>query len=103
MAEEPWAQLGEAISAIRAQLQQAEDEGRDEPLKFRTGPVELEFSVEVKADGKGTAKVFVLPWTVEAQVGGARDRQHRIKLTLQPVDEHGEDKKIADRTDQRPK
>ena len=103
MVEEPWAQLGDAISAIRAQLQQAEDDGRDEPLKFRAGPVELEFTVEVKAEGKGKAKVFVLPWTVEAEAGGSRDRLHRIKLTLHPVDEHGEDKKIAAQSSDRPK
>jgi NTP-dependent ternary system trypsin peptidase co-occuring protein len=103
VAEEPWAQLGDAISAIRAQLQQAEDDGRDQTLKFRTGPVELEFTVQVKAEGKGKAKVFVLPWTAEAEAGASRDRLHRIKMTLHPVDEHGQDKKIADQSEQRPK
>lgn len=103
MTEQPWAQLGEAIGAIREELQRAEEGGRGKPLTFRTGPVELEFSVEVRNDGKGRAKVFVLPWTVEGEAGTSRGRVHRIKLTLHPIDEHGKDKVIADHDTERPK
>src|SRR5258708_36766836 len=95
VAEEPWAQLGDAISAIRAELQQAEHDGREQPLKLRTGPVELEFTVAVRAEGKGKAKVFVLPWALEAEAGRSRERTHRIKLTPHPRHEHGRDKKIS--------
>ena len=103
MVEEPWAQLGDAINAIRAELERAEAEGRQSALKFRTGPVELEFTVEVKAEGRGTAKVFVLPWSVQAEAGAARDRLHRLKLTLQPVDDHGHDRQISDQSTERPR
>ena len=102
MSEQPWAELGETVSAIRAELQQALEDGRDESVRFRTGPVELEFTVEVKKDGGARAKVFVLPWTVEAHGGVSAGRTHRIKLTLQPVDEQGEDLKIAGSSQQRP-
>ncbi|WP_338775908.1 trypco2 family protein [Streptomyces sp. DG1A-41] len=63
MVSEPWAELSEAVGAIRAQLQQAMEEGAGNALAFRAGPVELEFSVEVRKEAGATAKVFVLPWS----------------------------------------
>ncbi|GAB1333218.1 hypothetical protein ACE1SV_75570 [Streptomyces sennicomposti] len=103
MPQEPWAELGETISAIRAELQSAMETGREEALKFRTGPVELEFTVEVKKDGGAKAKVFVLPWTVEAQGTASVGRTHRVKLTLQPVDGDDNDLRISADSPQRPK
>jgi hypothetical protein len=103
MAEEPWALLGDAIGAIRAELERAEAEGRDSSLKFRTGPVELELTVEVRAEGGGKAKVFVLPWSAEAHVEASRGRTQRLKLTLQPVDERGRDRIISDQASERPR
>ncbi|MBM9624236.1 hypothetical protein JE024_37365 [Streptomyces zhihengii] len=76
--------------------------GQDEPLKFRTGPVELEFTVEVKKDIGVKTKIFVLPWTVEAQGAATAGRSHRVKLTLQPVDGDGDDLKISADSPQRP-
>jgi NTP-dependent ternary system trypsin peptidase co-occuring protein len=102
VAQEPWAELGETISAIRSELQAALDEGRDEAVQFTTGPVELEFSVEVRKDGGANAKVFVLPWTVEAHASAGVAQTHRIKLTLQPVNGHGDDLRIAGESDCRP-
>ncbi|MFC5905174.1 trypco2 family protein [Streptomyces zhihengii] len=102
MSQEPWAELGETISVIRAELQSAMETGQDEPLKFRTGPVELEFTVEVKKDIGVKTKIFVLPWTVEAQGAATAGRSHRVKLTLQPVDGDGDDLKISADSPQRP-
>ena len=103
MGEEPWASLGDAIGAVRAELERAEREGEKSSLKFRTGPVELEFTVEVKADKRGKAGVFVLPWSAQVEAGREHDRVHRLKLTLQPVDEAGADRTISDHTANRPK
>ncbi|MFI1169607.1 trypco2 family protein [Streptomyces sp. NPDC020801] len=90
-----WAELGETISAIRAQLQQAQDEARgSDELLFRTGPVELEFSVEVRKDGEAKAKILVLPWSGEARGALAAGTIHRLKLTLQPVDRYDQEAKI---------
>ncbi|MGW7002654.1 trypco2 family protein [Streptomyces sp. NPDC054933] len=90
-----WAELGETISAIRAQLQQALDEGQgEEKLKFRSGPVELEFSVEVRKEGNAKARILVLPWAAEAGGALSAGTVHRLKLTLQPVDDSGEDQHI---------
>ncbi|WP_416974152.1 trypco2 family protein [Streptomyces sp. 4F14] len=103
MAQEPWAELGETIGAIRSELQAALEAGQGEAVRFTTGPVELEFSVEVRKDGGAKAKVFVLPWSVEAQGSAGVARTHRIKLTLQPVDTNGGDLRIADDSARRPR
>ncbi|MER7689751.1 trypco2 family protein [Streptomyces sp. NPDC097610] len=100
--QEPWAELGETVSAIRAQLQQAMDEGAGQALKFRTGPVELEFSIEVRKEGEAKAKVFVLPWSGETRGTVSADMIHRIKLTLQPIDDADADARIYDQASQRP-
>ncbi|MEU6849000.1 trypco2 family protein [Actinacidiphila alni] len=101
---EDWAELGDTVSAVREQLQRAMDEGRGpgKTLKFRTGPVELEFAVEVKKEAGAKAKVFVLPWTAEAHGTAAKANTHRIKITLQPVDEQGNDAQISGRSDREP-
>jgi hypothetical protein len=100
--QEPWAELGDAVGAIRAQLQQALDEGDSKGLKFRCGPVELEFSVEVRKDAEARTRVFVVPWSGEARGGFTTDRVQRIKVTLQPVDGEGGDAVIHGRQSGRP-
>lgn len=90
-----WAELGDTVSAVREQLQRAMDQGRDKGLKFRTGPVEMEFAVEVKKEAGVRTKVFVLPWTAEANGAVSRADTHRIKITLQPVDDQGNDAQIS--------
>lgn len=102
MSQEPWAELGETVSAIRAQLRQAQEEGGDKSLKFRTGPVELEFSIEVRKDGDAKARILVLPWSAEVRAAASSARLHRIKLTLQPVDDSGGDALIAGTAAERP-
>ncbi|MEU9015423.1 trypco2 family protein [Streptomyces sp. NPDC048479] len=93
MSEAPlWAELGETISAVRGQLQQAVHEGQGEgKLKFRTGPVELEFSVEVRKEGNAKTRILVLPWSAEAGGALSAGTVHRLKLILQPIDDSGED------------
>ncbi|WP_269856066.1 trypco2 family protein [Streptomyces sp. RPT161] len=102
MSQEPWAELGETVGAIRAELQRAMQEGQNEPLKFRTGPVELEFTLAVRKEIGARTKVFVLPWTGEAHGVANVDRTHRIKFTLQPVDADGEDAQISSSVDELP-
>lgn len=95
MSDEPWAELGDTVSSIREQLQEAMERGEGERLRFRTGPVELEFTVAVRKEGGARTKVLVLPWTVEAKGQSAAERTHKVRITLQPVDEHGDDLRIA--------
>ncbi|WP_255951713.1 trypco2 family protein [Streptomyces odontomachi] len=105
MTQEPWAGLSEAISAIRAELERAMDDGREHSIHFRTGPVEMEFAVDVKKDAQAGAKVSVLPWSAsaEAKAGHATGSTSRLKITLQPVDEHGQDQQIGAHAPQRPR
>ncbi|MFD0209625.1 trypco2 family protein [Streptomyces hirsutus] len=103
MSQEPWTGLAETISAVRAELEQAMEDGRDHPISFRTGPVEMEFAVDVRKNGEARAKVMVLPWSAEAKAGYAAATTSRLKITLQPVDPDGEDQKINADSPERPK
>ncbi|MET7936285.1 MULTISPECIES: trypco2 family protein [unclassified Streptomyces] len=102
MSSESWSGLAEAVGAIRAELQQAMKDGKDEDLKFTAGPVEMEFAVEIKKNGEARTKVMVLPWTAEVRGGLASTRTHRLKVTLQPVDLEGNDARISNTVDERP-
>jgi hypothetical protein len=100
--EEPWVNLAQAVKAIRSELQEALLEGEGEQIHFRAGPIELEFSIDVKKDASGGAKVFVVPWSAEARGSWSTDRVHRMTVTLQPVDAEGRDADISDRAARRP-
>ncbi|MFJ7305207.1 trypco2 family protein [Streptomyces sp. NPDC099088] len=102
MPQEPWAGLADAISAVRAELDLAMHDGRGHRVAFRTGPVEMEFAVDVRKDGEARAKVMVLPWSAEAKVGYAAGATSRLKITLQPIDQDGADQKINADSEERP-
>lgn len=102
MPQEPWAGLADAISAVRAELDLAMDNGRGHRISFRTGPVEMEFNVDVRKDGEARARVMVLPWSAEGKAGYAAGTTSRLKITLQPVDEDGADQKITADSEERP-
>lgn len=77
-------ELGEVISELRRELQQAVKAGKDEPLRFELGPVELEATVAVEKGGGGGAKIRF--WVIELG-GNAQATQssaQRIKLILRP-------------------
>ncbi|QES35112.1 hypothetical protein DEJ48_18365 [Streptomyces venezuelae] len=96
--------LAEAIGAVRAELRRAAEEGRGQDLQFRTGPVELEFTVDVRKDAEARAKVLVLPFGAEAKASRSKGTVNRLKVTLQPVDPStGEDARVGDDVDERPR
>jgi hypothetical protein len=89
-------ELAEAIAAVREQLSRAQKEGADEDLRFRVGPVELEFDMVMSrtAGAQGGLKVYVL--TLGAKGEWTSGSTHRVKVTLQPIDPRtGEDAKVA--------
>jgi hypothetical protein len=96
-------QLGlvEAIDALRRDLVAAQRKAEQaKTLRFRLGPVEMEFLVEVTKEGKGTAGVKF--WVINASAEGTLTRatSHRVTLTLHPYDPRtGEDANVADRDD----
>jgi hypothetical protein len=93
---EAFPELAEAIAAVREQLTRAQKEGAGAGLRFRVGPVELEFDMVMSrtAGGEGGLKVYVL--TLGAKGESTSGSTHRIKVTLQPIDPAtGEDAKVA--------
>jgi Trypsin-co-occurring domain 2 len=88
--------LQEAISSLRAELSAAMEEGEGERLRFRLGPVELEFTMGVtrEAGAEGGVKWWVVSFGAKASQ--ATTATHRVKLSLLPVTEAGEDAVVAD-------
>jgi hypothetical protein len=89
-------ELTAAIGQVREQLTKAIEEGKDSPVAFRAGPVELEFEVEFTASGGGETGVKVWVVSVGAKGDVSRGTTHRLKVTLTPVDRAtGKDKLIG--------
>jgi hypothetical protein len=89
--------LADTIAAVRRELSLAQAAGQGQPVRFRTGLVELEFEVAVTRTGGGQAGVqlWVLTLGGKGELGHATTQ--RIKVTLQPVDpETGEDAQVTD-------
>lgn len=77
-------ELSKAVAALRDELLEAAALGASEELALKVGPVELEFTVQLRADAKAKAgfKAWVLTGDVEA--GAGRSRTHRVMVTLTP-------------------
>jgi hypothetical protein len=77
--------LAQAIKDLRAELLQAIDAGKDEPLRFELDSVVLELEVALTTSGSANAKAGL--WTVLTLGGSAehgRGTTHRLTLTLSP-------------------
>jgi hypothetical protein len=91
--------LSDAIRALRAELSASMAEGNDKELRFRLGPVEMEFEVAVTHEAGGEAGVKF--WVVSAGGKGSvtSGTTHRVKLQLQPLTAGGQDFVINDTVD----
>jgi len=87
--------LGDAVAALRDELIDAAARGASAGVEFVVGPIELEFTVELRADAKARLgfKAWVLSSDVE--VGVANGRTHRVKVTLAPRQAGGGDLLVA--------
>ena len=94
--------LPDAIRSLRAELSEAMDEGTGEELRFKIGPVELEFLVEVsrEAGAGGGVKFWVV--SLEGKTTTAQAASHRVNLTLTPVTAEGEDIEVGSQVAGRP-
>jgi hypothetical protein len=83
---EAWIGLSDAITALRTELVTAMAAGQAEKLHFELGPVELEFTVDVRKDGGADAGIRwgVISFGAKGSVGSSAG--HRVKLVLQPKD-----------------
>lgn len=89
-------ELAAAVTALRDELIEAasrHDPGQQ--VGFKVGPIELEFAVELRVDAK--AKTGFKAWVLsaDAEVGAARARTHKVKLTVTPTTPDGDDLMIS--------
>jgi hypothetical protein len=87
--------LSAAIGEVRRQLAEAIDEGRDSPVAFRAGPVELEFAVAFDRTVGSDAGVRVWVVSIGARGEATSSETNRLKVTLTPVDRDGRDRLIG--------
>ncbi|WP_426320078.1 trypco2 family protein [Microbacterium sp. E-13] len=95
--------LVETISALRAELAEAVENGRDTDIQFPVTGVEIEFHVGVTRGGEGNAGVKF--WVVE--LGGSASLQQEsvqtVTITLgAPVDRSGVPIRVTSMTSEGP-
>jgi hypothetical protein len=99
--EEALVPLADAIRGLRGEIVRAMREGQDADVRFRVGPIELEFALEVgrKKDVKGG----IAFWVVTLGGGGERTSAttHRVKLVVTPLGPDG-DVLVTDPENERP-
>ncbi|EMF54315.1 trypco2 family protein [Streptomyces bottropensis] len=77
--------IAEAVEHLRAELVAAAA-GSGAGPRFEVGPVELEFSVEMRKEGKGKAGVKAWVVSAGAEASVSKASVHRVKLVLTPKD-----------------
>lgn len=79
-------ELASVVRQLRAELNEAMDEGEGERLRFELGPVELSLTVTIGRDVTPGAKIRF--WVVEAGADAkiSREELQDIKLVLTPRD-----------------
>jgi hypothetical protein len=83
--DEPMVGLADAIRSLRTELLAAVEEGEGQGLRFRVGPVELEFEVAVTREQGGGGGVRFWVISAEGKLARSKATAHRIKLSLAPV------------------
>ncbi|GGT37747.1 trypco2 family protein [Streptomyces purpureus] len=79
-------ELADAIASVRDQLVEAATRSSGLPLSFEVGDIDMEFTIELRKEVKGSGKVKA--WVVEAGADGSRTsgQTHRVSFTLTPKD-----------------
>ena len=96
MTEQLKVPLAEAIQALRVEIVEANRKSKYEDVRFKLGPIELEFGLEVSREVAGNAGLKF--WVVS--IGGSGKRAsaatHSVRMVLTPV---GGDIVVADEHD----
>jgi hypothetical protein len=79
-------ELADVIATVRRELSRAQQEGTGSDIRFRVGPVELEFDTTPSYTGGGEAGVRLYVLTLGAKADISSVTAHRVKVVLQPVD-----------------
>lgn len=79
-------ELADAVDSVRNQLIEAASRATGRPLSFELGPVQMEFTLELRKEHKAGGKVKA--WVVEAGTDTARTsgHTHKVSFTLTPRD-----------------
>jgi hypothetical protein len=87
--------LADAVRALRAELNRAIEQGRDEALRFELGKVEMEFGLEIGKESAGDAGIRFWVVSLGAKHGRTSAATHRVTIELTPrID--GRSPEIAD-------
>jgi hypothetical protein len=81
--------LRDTIQALRTEIMQAAEAASTQAVRFKLGPIEMEFQVVVKREGGGEAKLGFHIFAADATLGGsgklADERTQKVKFVLDPV------------------
>ncbi len=73
--------LADAIASLRKDLEAAQDEGRNAPMKFRLAPIDLSLQIAIKKEAEGK-----IGWQVIGLGGSvAKEATQTLTLRLEPV------------------
>ncbi|MEV7864527.1 trypco2 family protein [Streptomyces sp. NPDC088124] len=77
-------ELADAIQSVRDQLLDAATRAAGAPVAFEVGDIQMEFTLELRKEVKGGAKVKA--WVVEAGTDASRTsgHTHKVAFTLKP-------------------
>lgn len=78
--------LVDAVAAVRDQLIEAAVRGAGERIGFEVGPIQLEFTVELRRDVTAKAEIRAWVFTADASIGASSNTVHKASLTLTPKD-----------------
>jgi hypothetical protein len=93
---EPGIPLADLVDAIRAELETAAINARDQQLQFEVQDVKLE--VEVTTTGSREAKGGLQVWVLTVGAGGSKSNaaSHRVTLDLSAVTSDGSKFRVRD-------
>ncbi|MCO5968703.1 trypco2 family protein [Actinoallomurus soli] len=77
-------ELAEAVRAVRDELLRAATQGAGSEVSFEVGPIDLEFSVELRRDTQTRGGIRAYIVSAEANAGKSQVRTHRVSLSLTP-------------------
>lgn len=78
--------LSKALTGLRSELAAAQDAGQGHQFRFEITEAEVEFLVEVDAEGSAEAGVAIGVITLKAGGTASRTDTHRLKLKLKITD-----------------
>jgi hypothetical protein len=89
--------VSDAIKQLRAQLEDAQQEGASKALRFVAKSVELELGIVFKSEGE--AGIGVKAWflDVSGKANVAGEKVHTVKLVLEPVGRDGKPTLVSDK------